>query len=172
MQYRHEKEIFKKIQNKEMSQFRPLICVSLMNNIDDYLIIFDVNNKRKKRSQDRREISLNKRNYVTILHNTGRSTRAREMCVCVCNVYKIVSGLAVEDFFFRSDLFVFVFVKKGKFNNNNKKNRWFSINWVASEHIRHSNNFVLFFLFSRIFLVFIKSFHPKRPISQLIRPHF
>lgn len=91
---------FKKIQNKEMSQFRPLICVSLMNNIDDYLIIFYVNNKRKKRSQDRREISLNKRNYVTILHNTGRSTRAREMCVCVCNVYKIVSGLAVEDFFF------------------------------------------------------------------------
>jgi len=49
---------FKKIQNKEMSQFRPLICVSLMNNIDDYLIIFYVNNKRKKRSQDRREISL------------------------------------------------------------------------------------------------------------------
>jgi hypothetical protein len=114
----------KKNTNKEMSQSRPLICVSLMNNIDDLLFILSlcfkcvsIIKKKKKieKSQDRREISLNKRKIMSQFYITPVEARAHERCVCVCVMCTKLSlgwrcGGGGPFSFFHSDLFVFVFV--------------------------------------------------------------
>lgn len=140
--------------------FHSLIVISTITSFFFFfLIVKYINNKNKKSGEVGGLAWTNENFYVTILHNTGRSARAREDVSARNYLWAVGFPLPISSYFF------FIRKKGGKNFNNNKKNRWF---FISTELPVNTSdiviNFVLFSLFSPI--LFIEKASTQTPNSH------